>query len=149
MVSIALFAIFRSHFSASVPDLLVWGAIFVSGLALILFFAALHQAEGILCTAPIYPGATEVLLVDPRFATPLCVAHSADWMPVPAQTDIAALDTSFATALYYSTVAFTTLGYGDFQPVPRLRALAGIEAVIGYAYLGMVIGLLIDLGNRR
>ena len=148
LVSVALFAIFRSHFNNSVHDWLVWSAIVVRGIALICFFALLYQAEGILCTAPICPNTQEVALDDPRFVVPLGQAHESGWLPVPPDVPTVQVDTRFGSALYYSTVTFTTLGYGDFQPPPRLRLIAGLEAVMGYAYLGMVVGLLIDLGKK-
>lgn len=43
---------------------------------------------------------------------------------------------SFEQALYFSTVTFTTVGYGDITPVGINQALAGIEA-----YLGMLINI--------
>jgi len=48
------------------------------------------------------------------------------------------------TAIYFSIVTFTTLGYGDFQPPPNLRLLAAFEAIMGYVVLGFVIGLTDD-----
>ena len=44
-------------------------------------------------------------------------------------------------ALYFSIVTFTTLGFGDFQPVPETRLLAALQALTGYLYLGLGIGL--------
>jgi hypothetical protein len=58
------------------------------------------------------------------------------------------LDNRFLSGLYFSVVTFTTLGYGDFQPHPDLRLLAGFEAVLGYIYLGLTVGAAIDLGGR-
>ncbi len=82
--------------------------------------------------------------------TPLGMSHTTNWTSVQGITTSGLyVDQTLSSNLYYSTVTFTTLGYGDFQPVPRMRAVAGIEALIGYGYLGMVVGLLIDLGNRR
>ena len=44
----------------------------------------------------------------------------------------------FATAVYYSIVTFTTLGYGDFYPRGPGRVLAAMEAVLGYLILGIL-----------
>ena len=41
-------------------------------------------------------------------------------------------------SLYYSVVTFTTLGYGDYYPVGIGRALAAIEALVGYIVLGLL-----------
>ena len=43
-------------------------------------------------------------------------------------------------ALYFSTVTFTTLGYGDILPSNLGRPVAAFEAIVGYVYLGMVVG---------
>ena len=41
--------------------------------------------------------------------------------------------------LYFSAVTFTTLGYGDYQPKPGCRLLAGIEAFAGAALMALFI----------
>ena len=69
-------------------------------------------------------------------AAPICVQSESDY-------------TTFETSLYFSIVTFTTLGYGDFQPQPDMRLLAATQAILGYIYLGLVVGLLIDTGARR
>lgn len=38
----------------------------------------------------------------------------------------------FGTALYFSTTAFTTVGFGDVVPTPEWRLLGGIEAANGF-----------------
>ncbi len=46
---------------------------------------------------------------------------------------------SVSDSLYYSTITFTTLGYGDFTPQGFLRVVASLEALFG----GMSIGFLV------
>ena len=46
---------------------------------------------------------------------------------------------SFLTALYFSCVTTTTLGYGDFAPQGISRALAVFQAFLGMAVVGAVI----------
>lgn len=46
---------------------------------------------------------------------------------------------SFSDSLYYSTVTFTTLGYGDFSPLSYLRVVAAIEAFFGGISLGFLV----------
>ncbi len=48
-------------------------------------------------------------------------------------------DHSFLTALYFSVVTFTTLGYGDFHPASSLRLMASMQALMGYMFLGFAI----------
>lgn len=43
-------------------------------------------------------------------------------------------------SIYFSMVTWTTLGYGDFKPVPSIRLYAATEALFGYVYLGVLIG---------
>jgi voltage-gated potassium channel Kch len=44
---------------------------------------------------------------------------------------------------YFSIVTFTTLGYGDIVPVTILeKAIVGVEVVLGYTMLGVLINLI-------
>jgi hypothetical protein len=50
---------------------------------------------------------------------------------------------SFGILLYHSGETFFTLGYGDITPVtPLARTLAVMEAGMGFAFLGVVVGYL-------
>lgn len=40
--------------------------------------------------------------------------------------------TDFETALYFSTTAMTTVGFGDVMPVQSWRLLGSIEAAVGF-----------------
>ena len=51
---------------------------------------------------------------------------------------------SFVDAIYFSVVTFTTLGFGDLQPLPGGRIFAAIQALSGYVYLGIAIGLAVN-----
>ena len=57
------------------------------------------------------------------------------------------VDTIDATAeisktdyLYFSTVTFSTLGFGDFRPMADARLIAGSQAIIGNLHLGLLAG---------
>jgi hypothetical protein len=64
------------------------------------------------------------------------VHHAVGFQPSAVPSD------SFWDALYYSIVTWTTLGYGDIVPVRELRMFAAIEALYGYIFLGLIVGVL-------
>lgn len=43
--------------------------------------------------------------------------------------------------IYFSTVTFSTLGYGDFSPTPPARLYAAGQAIVGNLHLGMIVGV--------
>lgn len=51
----------------------------------------------------------------------------------------------FITSLYFSIVTWTTLGYGDLKPINELRLIASLEALMGYIYMALLIGLFLNL----
>jgi hypothetical protein len=50
------------------------------------------------------------------------------------------IEPSWTEGLYFSIVTWTTLGYGDIQPVEPMRLVAAFEAYIGYIYMGLLAG---------
>ncbi|WP_244709609.1 potassium channel family protein [Rhizobium cremeum] len=54
----------------------------------------------------------------------------------------------FPTALYFSTVTFSTIGYGDVIPHPEWRMLAGLEGVNGFLLIGWSTAYLVAAGIR-
>jgi len=52
------------------------------------------------------------------------------------------------TALYFSVVTWTTLGYGDLAPTPAARCVAAIEALLGYITMGVLIAAITTRGLR-
>ena len=55
----------------------------------------------------------------------------------------------FATSFYFSLVTWTNLGYGDLTPPPEIRLLVTIEALLGYAFLGILIVVLLETFRKR
>lgn len=51
--------------------------------------------------------------------------------------------------LYFSYVTFTTLGYGDIQPLGICKAIGVSEAVLGYIFLGALVGAFVGLPVRK
>jgi hypothetical protein len=51
----------------------------------------------------------------------------------------------FVSALYFSGVTFSTVGYGDFVPTPHTRLVAMCEALVGAFTIGLFV---VVLANR-
>lgn len=56
--------------------------------------------------------------------------------------------TEFETALYFSTVTFTTVGYGDIVLAPEWRIFGAIEAANGWILFGWSTAFLIGLTGK-
>lgn len=54
----------------------------------------------------------------------------------------------FETALYFSTITFSTVGYGDVVPAHAWRILAALEGVDGFLLIGWSTAYLIAAGTR-
>ncbi|MEX4002061.1 potassium channel family protein [Paraburkholderia sp. EG285A] len=46
------------------------------------------------------------------------------------------------SALYFSIITFTTVGYGDYHPTLDGRMVAATEALTGYVFFGVFISML-------
>lgn len=47
--------------------------------------------------------------------------------------------------IYFSAITWTTVGYGDIVPIGASKLVAAIEALWGYIYMGIFIGILSSL----
>ncbi len=54
----------------------------------------------------------------------------------------------FETALYFSIVSFSTLGYGDVIPPQEWRIVAALEGINGFLLIGWSTAYLIAAGMR-
>lgn len=134
---------YLAYFEDRVRNLVALLSALVNGALTITIFAALHRTAGIICGSSVCTGtrAAEVSrlsrIAPPEATTDLCT-----------QAPCVEIYTDLLTALYFSTVTFTTLGYGDLQPVPHMRVLAGFEAVVGYIFLGFLVGTAFHWGTN-
>jgi Ion channel len=55
---------------------------------------------------------------------------------------------NFADALYFSTVSFSTVGFGDVVPAEKWRLLGALEAVNGFLMIGWSTAYLIAASTR-
>jgi hypothetical protein len=114
-VGIAVYG-FKSHDLGPAPLLFALGAHCV---LIMVVFAGIYRGDGLL-----YSGVCEGALYIKQSET-VCISGSSDWI----------------NPLYFSVVTWTTLGYGDFTPPHELRLIAAIEALSGYVFFGMVVGI--------
>lgn len=54
----------------------------------------------------------------------------------------------FPTALYFSTITFSTVGYGDVVPDHSWRMLAALEGINGFLIIGWSTAYLVSAGIR-
>ncbi len=54
----------------------------------------------------------------------------------------------FENALYFSTVTFSTVGYGDITPHPEWRLLAALEGINGFILIGWSTAYLVAASTR-
>lgn len=59
------------------------------------------------------------------------------------------LDRSVTTAHYFSIVTWTILGYGDFHPIEKLRLFASFEALLGYAAMAVIAGIVVVIITKK
>ena len=52
-------------------------------------------------------------------------------------------------AVYFSTVTFSTVGYGDITPPPEWRVFAALEAMNGFILIGWSIAYLVAASTRH
>jgi hypothetical protein len=52
------------------------------------------------------------------------------------------------TALYFSIVTFSTIGYGDIVPARDWRVLAALEDINGFLFIGWSTAYLVAAGTR-
>ncbi len=131
-VSAAVYVVvFLSFFRVGIPNGMAFGMVLASSALLIATFSLFYTEVGILCAGAVCP--------DPDGRAAVCVS---DCTGVSAGPVIAVHDR--VAAFYFSVVTFTTLGYGDFQPLPEYRLVAAAQAVLGYVVLGLVVGITID-----
>ncbi len=55
---------------------------------------------------------------------------------------------NWLNAIYFSVVTWTTLGYGDFRPIDELKIWVMVEALMGYIFMGLLVGKVLFLAQR-
>jgi len=55
---------------------------------------------------------------------------------------------TLSEALYFSTITYTTLGYGDITLAPDFRIMSGIEAANGFLLFGWTTAFIFEVMSR-
>ena len=50
---------------------------------------------------------------------------------------------NLGSALYLSTITWTTVGYGDLVPAPWMRGISAVESVLGYVFMAALAAVLL------
>ncbi|WP_255150084.1 pentapeptide repeat-containing protein [Halorarius halobius] len=82
-------------------------------------------------------GSTAVAMLVCALLYPLFGVRTSEGVVTYANTP--SLLEAFGQSLYFSVVTFTTLGYGDLQPVGLARLIAATETVAGSALLALLV----------
>lgn len=69
------------------------------------------------------------------------------WVWAVAFYIVGAFDT-FALSLYFSSVTFSTLGYGDVVPADNWRLFAALEGINGFLMIGWSTAYLVAASTR-
>ena len=78
-------------------------------------------------------------------AGPVPTTHT---LSAPLESPLSESLAVFGKSLYLSVITFATLGSGDVQPVGAFsRALAGVESLLGFALIALLISVLLGRGN--
>jgi voltage-gated potassium channel Kch len=78
----------------------------------------------------------------------LFLVHTVEvWMWAAAYFILAPIH-SFADSLYFSTVTFSTIGYGDITLGPDWRLLASLEGINGMLLIGWSTAYLVSASTR-
>jgi len=56
---------------------------------------------------------------------------------------------NWLNSLYFSVVTWTTLGYGDFRPTEDMKIWVMVEAIMGYIFMGLLIGKVLFVSNAK
>lgn len=61
----------------------------------------------------------------------------------------AVIGADLSTALYFSIVTFSSLGYGDVVPLGLSRAFAMLEVLLGLLFIGTLVSKLVSMRQER
>jgi hypothetical protein len=74
------------------------------------------------------------------------ILESALW--AAAYIAVGAIEGGFETALYFSTVTYTTLGYGDITIEGSYRMLAALQAANGIIMFGWTTAIIVGVVQK-
>ena len=73
----------------------------------------------------------------------LVIFNFAQWYLHYGLNDSGKVVYNMKSALYFSVITFTTVGYGDVVPTVDSRLIAGIEAFTGYCIMALIVASIV------
>ena len=131
----------RMFLQIAVGSGLLIANILIAAVAAMLLEVFFLRSHGWLLREPHRPKL--VLLLTGVSIWVLGVITAGVWVWAIALTELGAF-ASLEEAVYFSLVAYTTLGLGDLVPAREWRLLAGMEAANGFLNFGLLTALLIE-----
>lgn len=125
-----------------VGTVLILMSVFVSALGFLVLEIALRRAHGWLLREPHGPKLAMVMMG--AVVAVLWMITAGVWIWAIAFRALG-LFAHFEEALYFSLVAFTTLGFGDLLLPENWRLLGGFAATNGLLNIGMMTALLMEV----
>lgn len=123
---------------------MIAATVIVHALALDIIFKNIQWIErpARRLSKPFWKAIVSVMVVVSLFAVHVLLIWS--WAGLYLLRDCAPL-TNIAEAVYFATVTYTTLGYGDITLDPSCRMLSGVEAANGLILFGWTTAFIFEV----
>ncbi len=126
-------------------SLLIIVSIVIAGVGFVLLEALLTRYQGWLLRPPHRPKMLTLLCASVAWILLIATAGVWMWALVFLWLDVFV---TLEASVYFSIVAFTTLGFGDILLPTEWRLLAGMIAINGLLMIGLETAMLIEVLRR-
>jgi hypothetical protein len=131
-------------FNLAIGTLVISTTVFIHTYGLI---AVTHVMGGLVSRFRMHGHRSRILAMNSVVIGLFAVLTVQVWLWAAVYVVIGALR-DFSTAVYFSTITFSTVGYGDVVPAHDWRMLAALEGVNGFLLIGWSTAYLVTAGTR-